>query len=68
MSDTLNKLLRECGNYSPESLAREIIGETILAIMATDHRHAVFTTFDKSAMDGATQRIVDNVRKHWDFK
>ena len=68
MSDTLNKILRECGDYSPDGLAEEIVGETILAILATDHRHAMFTTFDKAAIDGATARIVESVRKHWNFK
>lgn len=60
--------LQACGTYTPAALAQAIVGETILAILATDHRHAMFTTFDKAAIDGTTQRIVDAVTKHWDFK
>ena len=51
-----------------KEFAQQIVGETILAILATDHRHAMFTTFDRAAIDGATARIVDNVTKHWNFK
>ena len=51
-----------------EEFAQQIVGETILQILATDHRHAMFTTFDRAAIDGATARIVDNVTKHWNFK
>jgi hypothetical protein len=60
--------LQVCGNYTQEAFAQSIVGETILAILATDHRHAMFTTFDQAAVDGATQRIVDSVKKYWDFK
>ncbi len=60
--------LQVCGNYTQEAFAQSIVGETILAILATDHRHAMFTTFDKAAVEGATQRIVDSVTKHWNFK
>lgn len=57
-----------CGLYTQEAFAQQIVGETITAILATDHRHAVFTTFDRAAIDGAIQRIVNNVKNHWDFK
>lgn len=60
--------LTACGNYTQEAFAQSIVGETILAILATDHRHAIYTTFDKAAVDGATSRIIDQVRKHWNFK
>ena len=60
--------LQSCGNYTQEAFAQSIVGETILAILATDHRHAQFTTFDKAAIEGATQRIIDTVTKYWDFK
>jgi hypothetical protein len=60
--------LTACGTYSPETLAQAVVGETILQILATDHRHAVFTTFDKSAVEDATQRIINHVTKHWGFK
>ena len=60
--------LQVCGNYTQEAFAQSIVGETVLAILATDHRHAMFTTFDKAAIEGATQRIIDTVTKYWDFK
>lgn len=57
-----------CGHYTQEAFAQQIVGETITAILATDHRHAVFTTFDRAAIDGATSRIIEQVRNHWNFK
>lgn len=60
--------LQVCGNYTQEAFAQSIVGETVLAILATDHRHAMFTTFDKAAVEGATQRIIDTVTKHWNFQ
>ena len=69
--NALEKLMNECdfvGIKSPEVFAKQIVGETILAILATDHRHAIFTTFDKAAIDGATARIIEQIRKHWSFE
>ena len=51
-----------------DEFAKQIVGETVLAILATDHRHALFTTFDKAAIEGATSRIINAVRKHWESK
>jgi len=65
------KIIDECNFVGIKSLdyfAQQIVGQTILEILATDHRHAMFTTFDKAAVDGATQRIIDSVKKYWDFK
>lgn len=56
------------GIKSLDYFAQQVVGQTILEILATDHRHAMFTTFDKAAVDGTTQRIVDSVKKYWDFK
>jgi hypothetical protein len=56
------------GIKSLDKFAEQVVGQTILEILATDHRCAVFTTFDKAAVDGATQRIVNNIRKYWDFQ
>ena len=67
----IEQIIEQCnflGIKSPEAFAQQIVGETILQILATDHRHAQFTTFDKAAIDGATQRIITNINKHWDFK
>lgn len=51
-----------------ELLVKQTVGETILAILATDTRSLVYTTFDKGMVDGTVQRVVDQVRKHWNFK
>ncbi len=53
---------------SLDYFAEQIVGQTVMQILGTDHRHAMFTTFDKAAVDGATQRIVDSVTKYWDFQ
>lgn len=72
MNTKLNEIIKQIqapdGSINTYELAQQIIGETILQILATDHRHAQFTTFDKAAIDGATQRIITNINKHWDFK
>ena len=67
----VQKIIDECnfvGIKSLDKFAEQVVGQTILEIQATDHRHAIFTTFDKAAVDGATQRIVNNIRKYWDFQ
>lgn len=51
-----------------EVFAKQVVDETIAAILATDHRDYVFTTFDKAMTDGTTYRIVNHVRDHWGFK
>lgn len=51
-----------------EEFAKQIVGETILAVLATNHTQAVYTTFDQQLMDGAVARVVDQIRNHWNFK
>jgi hypothetical protein len=67
----VQKIIDECnfvGIKSLDGFAKQIVGQTILEILATDHRCAVFTTFDRNMVDATTQRIVDSVTKYWDFK
>lgn len=64
----LDKLVLDCADATTAEIAQRVVGETILAILATDHRHAMFTTFDKAAIEGATQRIINTVTKHWNFQ
>lgn len=45
--------------------ADQIIGETVLAILATDTRDLVYTTFDKDQVDATMSRIIDQVRNHF---
>lgn len=52
----------------PHQLAQQVVGETILAILATDTRPLVYTSFDKDMAAGIIARVVDQVRNHWSFK
>lgn len=48
-----------------ESFTQQVVGETILAILSTDTRSLVYTTFDKGLVDSTISRVVDQVREHW---
>lgn len=48
-----------------QQLVNQTVGECILAILATDTRDVVYTTFDKMMADAVTSRVVDHVRKHF---
>lgn len=50
-----------------DEFAKQIVGETILAILAADTRDVVYTTHDKAISDGVVSRVVDSVRNHWSF-
>jgi hypothetical protein len=45
--------------------ANQLVGETILAILATDTRSMVYTTYDKSVVDAVIGRVIDSVRDHF---
>lgn len=45
--------------------ADKIIGETITAVLATDTRDIVYTTYDKDQVDATIFRVVDQVRNHF---
>lgn len=51
-----------------EEFAQQIVGETVLAILATDCRDFTYTTFDRDRVQGTIERVVDQVRNHWGFK
>ena len=53
---------------NPHELIRQTVGETLLAILATDTRDLVYTTFDKGMADSIIGRVVDQVRNHWSQK
>ena len=53
-------------NY--DELAQQIVGETIVAILATDTRSVIYTTYDKDQVQGIISLVVDQVRNHWEFK
>lgn len=71
-SELLNKLIADSTEtcmgipqLNPQVLAQQIIGETILAILATDCRDFVYTTYDRDRAAGTISRVVDTVRRHW---
>ena len=45
--------------------SNQLIGECVLAVLATDTRPIVYTTYDKSVVDAVISRVVDNVRNHF---
>jgi hypothetical protein len=47
--------------------AQQVVGETIVAILATDHRDQSYTQFDLDRINTATAKIIDTVRNHWNF-
>lgn len=60
--------LQDTGFFSDEQLAQQVVGETVLAILATDTRDIVYTTYDQDQVQGIISRVVDQVRNHWGFK
>jgi hypothetical protein len=60
--------LEACGNYTQEAFAQQLVGETITAILCTDTRSMMFTTYDKAVVDGIIGKVIDQVRNHWSFR
>jgi hypothetical protein len=48
-----------------ERLVKQTVGECVLAILATDTRSLVYTTFDRDLVASALSRAVDSVRDHF---
>jgi hypothetical protein len=48
-----------------EYFVQQVVGEAVLATLATDNRQAVYTTFDKQLVDGTIQRAVNQLRNHF---
>ena len=48
-----------------ERFATQLVGECVLAILATDTRSMTYTTYDKSVVDSVLSRVVDSVRDHF---
>jgi hypothetical protein len=69
MNKTVQKILDEMQEpVDLEAFAKQVVGETILAILTTDHKRFIYTLFDQDRADGVISRIVDNVRNHWSFE
>lgn len=50
---------------NPDLLIKQVVGECVLAILATDTRSLVYTTFDRGLVDSTIARVVDSVRDHF---
>ena len=76
INEKAKTILRDCSKeelkhtriVDYDKFAKEIVGETILAILAADCRDLTKTTYDKGFVDGVTSRIVESVRNHWRFE
>ena len=69
-SNRTRELLHELGvpyNIENALIVEQVVGETILAILAADTRDLVYTTYDRGFVAGVISRTVDSVRKHWNF-
>lgn len=71
-TELLNKIQESCTQdcmgipqLDVQQFAQQIVGETVLAILATDCRDFVYTTYDRDRMAGIISRVVDTVRNHW---
>jgi len=75
----LQDISKESIEYQPEGykhtrtldyteFAQQVVGETILAILATDHRDESYTQFDIDRINSATTKIIDGIRNHWNFR
>ncbi len=48
-----------------EYFVQQVVGEAVLAILATDTRDIVYTTYDRDQVAGIISRVVDQVRNHF---
>lgn len=82
-NEKLKEILRDCskeklvpiGNslqhqrqVDYEQFAKEIVGETVMAIITADCSQFTKTTYDKDFVDGVLSAVIDSVRNYWDFK
>jgi len=53
-------------NY--DEFAQQVVGETVLAVLATDLREYIATSYDLDMARAVVNKVVDNIRDHWSFK
>ena len=51
--------------YAVQQFANELIGECVLAVLATDTRSLVYTTWDRDQVASVISKVVDSVRNHF---
>lgn len=71
MTIKAQQIIHEAGMpYTVEThnLVQQTVGETVLAILATDTREMIYTTYDKGLVDNIISRVIDQVRNHWNFR
>jgi len=47
------------------NFSNQLVGEVVLAILATDTRQLVYTTYDRDMVGGIISKVVDSVRNHF---
>lgn len=45
--------------------SNQLIGECVLAILATDTRQFVYTTYDRDMVAGIIAKVADSIRDHF---
>jgi carbamoylphosphate synthase small subunit len=74
MNENIKRLMREADYPAPEiagraqMFAKLIVGECVLAILATDTRSLVYTTYDRGVVNSVISKVVDSVRDHFKEK
>lgn len=67
VQELINQLFEADGKIRLEDLAQLVVGETILVVLATDHRDETYTQFDQDRINAYTSKVIDSVHKHWNF-
>jgi len=48
-----------------KNFVNQVVGECVLAILSTDTRGLVYTTYDRDQVAGIISKVVDSVRDHF---
>jgi hypothetical protein len=69
--NTLDRILEQ-NNLTLDSdvsqtLAKQILGESILAILASNTKHLEATTYDYQLVEATKTTIVNELRNHWNL-
>ena len=51
--------------HTVTEFANQLVGECVLAALATDTRQLVYTTYDRDMVGGIISKVVDSVRDHF---
>lgn len=51
--------------HTVTEFSNQLIGECVLAALATDTRQLVYTTYDRSVVNSVISKVVDSIRNHF---